>query len=222
MVGGGGWGKSRMGRNVGKEVELGYVCISCGMGSWGREFIGYKYGRGEKSGFGEFQGEGCIILIEEIRGLDGGVGEMLNGGLGKDEIESSRGLVDGDGKCIIIGSSNSFGFGCDGEYVGNKELDGWSIEGFVGGIVEVRQCGKFEDRQDGEVVEYVGIVRGLVEEENLGKVCCSGMIEGGDNVKYDDLMDWKWGVSIKWRENEKEELSRWLSEKGIEKGNKKD
>ena len=77
------------------------------------------------------------MVIDEMSGVDGCVGEVINGGLGKGEIESSRGSVLGDGECMIIGRWNSFGNGGDGEYVGNKEVDGWRIEGFSGGIIEV-------------------------------------------------------------------------------------
>lgn len=34
-------------------------------------------------------------------------------------------------------------------------------------------------------------------------------------------MDWKWRLTINWTDNEKEQLTRWLTEKGIEKASKK-
>lgn len=221
MVGPAGCGKSTMARNVAKELELPYLCISCGIGTSATEFIGYKYPTREKTRFAEFYAEPSIILIDEITALDPAVAQILNAALANDEIETTTGLVHRHPNCIIIATSNTFGFGCDRQYVANNQLDASTIDRFVGGIVEVTYSAKFEDRYDAEVVEYVRILRAFVQEQNLRKVCSTRMIQAGHNLKYHHFMDWKWRLTINWTDNEKEQLTRWLTEKGIEKANKK-
>ena len=53
MVGPAGCGKSTMARNVAEDMDLPYLCISCGIGTSATEFIGYKYPTREATRFGE-------------------------------------------------------------------------------------------------------------------------------------------------------------------------
>ena len=110
MVGPAGCGKSTMARNVAKELELPYLCISCGIGTSATEFIGYKYPTREKTRFAEFYAEPSIILIDEITALDPAVAQILNAALANDEIETTTGLVHRHPNCIIIATSNYFWF----------------------------------------------------------------------------------------------------------------
>lgn len=70
MVGPAGCGKSTMARNVATDMDLPYLCISCGIGTSATEFIGYKYPTRESTRFGEFYAKPSIILIDEITALD--------------------------------------------------------------------------------------------------------------------------------------------------------
>ena len=133
MVGPAGCGKSTMARNVAEDMDLPYLCISCGIGTSATEFIGYKYPTREATRFGEFYAKPSIILIDEITALDPAVAQILNAALANDEIETTTGLVHRHPKCIIIATSNTFGFGCDRQYVANNQLDASTIDRFVGG-----------------------------------------------------------------------------------------
>lgn len=213
MVGPAGCGKSTMARNVATDMNLPYLCISCGIGTSATEFIGYKYPTRESTRFGEFYAKPSIILIDEITALDPAVAQILNAALANDEIETTTGLVHRHPECIIIATSNTFGFGCDRQYVANNQLDASTIDRFIGGIVEVTYSAKYESRYDSEVVEYVRSLRDFISEQNIRKVCSTRMIQAGHNLKYNHFLDWKWRLIINWTDNEKEQLTRWLTDR---------
>lgn len=216
MVGPAGCGKSTMARNVAIDMDLPYLCISCGIGTSATEFIGYKYPTRESTRFGEFYAKPSIILIDEITALDPAVAQILNAALANDEIETTTGLVHRHPNCIIIATSNTFGFGCDRQYVANNQLDASTIDRFIGGIVEVTYSAKYESRYDEEVVEYVNSLRKFITEQNIRKVCSTRMIQAGHNLKYHHFIDWKQRLIINWTDNEQEQLKRWLnSDNGI-------
>ena len=213
MVGPAGCGKSTMARNVATDMDLPYLCISCGIGTSATEFIGYKYPTRESTRFGEFYAKPSIILIDEITALDPTVAQILNAALANDEIETTTGLVHRHPECIIIATSNTFGFGCDRQYVANNQLDASTIDRFIGGIVEVTYSAKYESRYDSEVVEYVRSLRDFISEQNIRKVCSTRMIQAGHNLTYNHFLDWKWRLIINWTDNEKEQLTRWLTDR---------
>ena len=132
MVGPAGCGKSTMARNVASDKELPYLCISCGIGTSATEFIGYKYPTRETTRFSEYYSKPSIILIDELTALDPAVAQILNAALANDEIETTTGLVHRHPNCIIIATSNTFGFGCDRQYVANNQLDASTIDRFIG------------------------------------------------------------------------------------------
>lgn len=212
MVGPAGCGKSTMARNVAEDMDLPYLCISCGIGTSATEFIGYKYPTREATRFGEFYAKPSIILIDEITALDPAVAQILNAALANDEIETTTGLVHRHPKCIIIATSNTFGFGCDRQYVANNQLDASTIDRFVGGIVEVTYSAKYESQYDDEVVAYVNLLRKFVAKTSVRKVLSTRMIQAGHNLKYHHFQDWTERLIVNWSENEKKQLEEWLKE----------
>lgn len=212
MVGPAGCGKSTMARNVAEDMDLPYLCISCGIGTSATEFIGYKYPTREATRFGEFYAKPSIILIDEITALDPAVAQILNAALANDEIETTTGLVHRHSKCIIIATSNTFGFGCDRQYVANNQLDASTIDRFVGGIVEVTYSAKYESQYDDEVVAYVNLLRKFVAKTSVRKVLSTRMIQAGHNLKYHHFQDWAERLIVNWSENEKKQLEEWLKE----------
>lgn len=212
MVGPAGCGKSTMARNVAESMELPYLCISCGIGTSATEFIGYKYPTRETTRFSEYYAKPSIILIDEITALDPAVAQILNAALANDEIETTTGLVHRHPKCIIIATSNTFGFGCDRQYVANNQLDASTIDRFIGGIVEVTYSAKYESQYDSEVVEYVNTLRQFTKEMNVRKVLSTRMIQAGHNLKYHHFMDWKKRLIINWSDNENKQLENWLAD----------
>ena len=202
--------KSTMARNVASDKDLPYLCISCGIGTSATEFIGYKYPTRETTRFSEYYAKPSIILIDELTALDPAVAQILNAALANDEIETTTGLVHRHPNCIIIATSNTFGFGCDRQYVANNQLDASTIDRFIGGIVEVTYSKKYESNFDEEVVEYVNILRSFAKEVQLRKVLSTRMIQAGHNLKYNHIMDWKDRLIINWSDNEKNQLREWL------------
>lgn len=212
MVGPAGCGKSTMARNVAEDMELPYLCISCGIGTSATEFIGYKYPTRESTRFSEFYVKPSVILIDELTALDPAVAQILNAALANDEIETTTGLVHRHPECVIIATSNTFGSGCDRQYVANNQLDASTIDRFVGGIVEVTYSQEFEKQYDEEVVEYINTLRKFVKETGARKVVSTRMIQAGHNLKYNHFIDWKWRLIINWSENDRNQLSQWMVE----------
>lgn len=216
MVGPAGCGKSTMARNIAEEMNLPYLCISCGIGTSATEFVGYKYPTRESTRFSEFYAKPSIILIDEITALDPAVAQILNAALANDEIETTTGLVHRHSNCIIIATSNTFGFGCDRQYVANNQLDASTIDRFVGGIVEVTYSAKYENRYDKEVVNYVNTLRKFAKSVDLRKVLSTRMIQAGHNLKYNHFMDWRERLIVNWSDNERNQLKQWLSDNPAE------
>lgn len=212
MVGPAGCGKSTMARNMAEEMDIPYLCISCGIGTSATEFIGYKYPTREATRFGEYYAKPSIILIDEITALDPAVAQILNAALANDEIETTTSLVHRHPNCIIIATSNTFGFGCDRQYVANNQLDASTIDRFVGGIVEVTYSAKFESQYDAEVVNYINTLRRFVKETGLRKVVSTRMVQAGHILKYNFYKDWKDRLIVNWSDNEKNSLRNWLNE----------
>ena len=136
----------------------------------------------------------------------------MNAALANDEIETTTGLVHRHPKCIIIATSNTFGFGCDRQYVANNQLDASTIDRFVGGIVEVTYSAKYESQYDDEVVAYVNLLRKFVAKTSVRKVLSTRMIQAGHNLKYHHFQDWAERLIVNWSENEKKQLEEWLKE----------
>lgn len=213
MVGPAGCGKSTMARNVAEDMELPYLCISCGIGTSATEFIGYKYPTREATRFSEYYAKPSIILIDELTALDPAVAQILNAALANDEIETTTGLVHRHPECIIIATSNTFGAGCDRQYVANNQLDASTIDRFVGGIVEVTYSQEYESQYDKEVVDYVNTLREFIKETSARKVVSTRMVQAGHNLKYNHFLDWKWRLIINWSDNERKQLGQWITER---------
>lgn len=216
MVGPAGCGKSTMARNIAEEMEIPYLCISCGIGTSATEFIGYKYPERSATRFGEYYAKPSIILIDEMTALDPSVAQILNAALANGEIETTTGLVRRHPECVIIATSNTFGFGCDRQYVANNQLDASTIDRFIGGIVEVTYSAKYESQYDSEVVTYVNLLRTYTKEASIRKVLSTRMIQAGHNLKYNHFQDWKEILICNWSESEKKGFESWLKAKGKE------
>lgn len=215
MVGPAGCGKSTISRNVATKKELPYLCISCGIGTSATEFIGYKYPERQATRFSEFYAKPSVILIDEITALDPAVAQILNAALANDEIETTTGLVHRHPECIIIATSNTFGFGCDRQYVANNQLDASTIDRFIGGILEVSYSKKFESQFDEEVVNYVNTLRKFVKEMDIRKVLSTRMIQSGHKLKYNYFMDWRDILITNWSDTEKNQLQQWADNNNV-------
>lgn len=192
-----------MTRNLAKELDLPYLCISCGIGTSSTEFLGYKYPNRESTRFAEYYSKPSIILLDEFTALDPSVAQICNAALANDEIETTTGTVYRDPNCIIVATSNTYGGGASRQYVANNQLDASTIDRFVGGIIEVDYSEQYESQYDYEVVEYVHNLRDIIKEYDLRRIASTRMIQAGVALKKNYVKNWKQQLIINWAENEK-------------------
>ena len=212
MVGPAGCGKSTMARNVAKELDIPYLCISCGIGTSATEFVGYKYPTREPTKFAEYYAKKSIILIDEMTALDPAVAQVLNAALANDEIETTTGLVHRNPECVIIATSNTFGNGADRQYVANNQLDSSTIDRFVGGIIEVDYSSEYESKFDSEVLYYVWNLRKCIKQNALRRIASTRMIQAANRMKNIGIQDWKDLVIINWSESEKAIVKKFFTD----------
>lgn len=176
MVGPAGCGKSTIARNIAKELDIPYLCISCGIGTSATEFTGYKYTTREATKFAEFYAKKSLILIDEITALDPSVAQVINAALANGEIETTTGTVLRHSECIIVATSNTFGNGADRQYVANNQLDASTIDRFTGAIIEVDYSKKYESQFDQEVRDYIHLLRACIKTNSLRRIASTRMI----------------------------------------------
>lgn len=203
LVGPAGCGKSTIVRNIANELEIPYLCISCGIGTSATEFTGYKYPTREATKFAEFYAKKSIILIDEMTALDPSVAQVINAALANGEIETTTGTVMRHSECIIVATSNTFGNGADRQYVANNQLDASTIDRFVGAIVEVDYSTKYESQFDEEIVSYVQSLRKIIKNNSLRRIASTRMIQSACKMKEVNIRDWRDMCIINWTDTEK-------------------
>lgn len=217
MVGPAGCGKSTMARMTAKELNLPYLCISCGIGTSATEFLGYKYPTRESTKFAEYYAKPSIILIDEMTALDPAVGQVLNAALANDEIETTTGLVSRNPECIIIATSNTFGSGASRQYVANNQLDASTIDRFIGGIIEVDYSVDYESQYDVDVVNYVWKLRECIKACNIRRIASTRMIQSGTRMKKAYFKNWKDMLICNWTDTEREMVKKFFTPENKER-----
>ena len=217
MVGPAGCGKSTMARMTAKELNLPYLCISCGIGTSATEFLGYKYPTRESTKFAEYYAKPSIILIDEMTALDPAVGQVLNAALANDEIETTTGLVSRNPECIIIATSNTFGSGASRQYVANNQLDASTIDRFIGGIIEVDYSVDYESQYDADVVNYVWKLRECIKACNIRRIASTRMIQSGTRMKKAYFKNWKDMLICNWTDTEREMVKKFFTPENKER-----
>lgn len=217
MVGPAGCGKSTMARMTAKELNLPYLCISCGIGTSATEFLGYKYPTRESTKFAEYYAKPSIILIDEMTALDPAVGQVLNAALANDEIETTTGLVSRNPECIIIATSNTFGSGASRQYVANNQLDASTIDRFIGGIIEVDYSVDYENQYDVDVVNYVWKLRECIKACNIRRIASTRMIQSGTRMKKAYFKNWKDMLICNWTDTEREMVKKFFTPENKER-----
>lgn len=210
MVGPAGCGKSTIARNTAKELDVPYLCISCGIGTSATEFTGYKYPTREATKFAEFYAKKSIILIDEMTALDPSVAQVINAALANGEIETTTGTVLRHPECIIIATSNTFGNGADRQYVANNQLDASTIDRFTGAIIEVNYSVKYESQFDHEVVDYIYLLRNCIKINSLRRIASTRMIQAAEKMKKVGISDWKDMLIINWSDTEKNIVKQYI------------
>jgi MoxR-like ATPase len=212
MVGPAGCGKSTIARNIAKELDIPYLCISCGIGTSATEFIGYKYPTREATKFAEFYAKKSLILIDEMTALDPSVAQVINAALANGEIETTTGTVLRHSECIIVATSNTFGSGADRQYVANNQLDASTIDRFTGAIIEVDYSKKYESQFDQEVRDYIHLLRACIKTNSLRRIASTRMIQAAEKMKKIGMSDWRDLLIINWSDTEKKIVGQYVEQ----------
>jgi MoxR-like ATPase len=212
MVGPAGCGKSTIARNIAKELDIPYLCISCGIGTSATEFTGYKYPTREATKFAEFYAKKSLILIDEMTALDPSVAQVINAALANGEIETTTGTVLRHSECIIVATSNTFGNGADRQYVANNQLDASTIDRFTGAIIEVDYSKKYESQFDQEVRDYIHLLRACIKINSLRRIASTRMIQAAEKMKKIGMSDWKDLLIINWSDTEKKIVGEYVKQ----------
>lgn len=212
MVGPAGCGKSTIARNIAKELDIPYLCISCGIGTSATEFTGYKYPTREATKFAEFYAKKSLILIDEMTALDPSVAQVINAALANDEIETTTGTVLRHSECIIVATSNTFGNGADRQYVANNQLDVSTIDRFTGAIIEVDYSKKYESQFDQEVRDYIHLLRACIKVNSLRRIASTRMIQAAEKMKKIGMSDWRDLLIINWSDTEKKIVEQYVKQ----------
>ena len=212
MVGPAGCGKSTIARNIAKELDIPYLCISCGIGTSATEFTGYKYPTREATKFAEFYAKKSLILIDEMTALDPSVAQVINAALANSEIETTTGTVLRHSECIIVATSNTFGSGADRQYVANNQLDASTIDRFTGAIIEVDYSKKYESQFDQEVRDYIHLLRACIKTNSLRRIASTRMIQAAEKMKKIGISDWRDLLIINWSDTEKKIVGQYIKQ----------
>jgi MoxR-like ATPase len=212
MVGPAGCGKSTIARNIAKELDIPYLCISCGIGTSATEFTGYKYPTREATKFAEFYAKKSLILIDEMTALDPSVAQVINAALANGEIETTTGTVLRHSECIIVATSNTFGNGADRQYVANNQLDASTIDRFTGAIIEVDYSKKYESQFDQEVRDYIHLLRACIKTNSLRRIASTRMIQAAEKMKKIGMSDWRDLLIINWSDTEKKIVGQYVEQ----------
>lgn len=212
MVGPAGCGKSTIARNIAKELDIPYLCISCGIGTSATEFTGYKYPTREATKFAEFYAKKSLILIDEMTALDPSVAQIINAALANGEIETTTGTVLRHSECIIVATSNTFGNGADRQYVANNQLDASTIDRFTGAIIEVDYSKKYESQFDQEVRDYIHLLRACIKTNSLRRIASTRMIQAAEKMKKIGMSDWRDLLIINWSDTEKKIVGQYVKQ----------
>ena len=212
MVGPAGCGKSTIARNIAKELDIPYLCISCGIGTSATEFTGYKYPTREATKFAEFYAKKSLILIDEMTALDPSVAQVINAALANGEIETTTGTVLRHSECIIVATSNTFGNGADRQYVANNQLDASTIDRFTGAIIEVDYSKKYESQFDQEVRDYIHLLRACIKVNSLRRIASTRMIQAAEKMKKIGMSDWRDLLIINWSDTEKKIVEQYVKQ----------
>lgn len=202
MVGPAGCGKTTICQLAGAEKELPVTVIPCGAGTSATTFLGYKYPEREATPFVMAFSQPGIIVLDEFTALEAQVAQICNAALANNELSATTGTVQRHPECIIIATSNTFGFGADRMYTSNNQLDASTIDRFAGGIIEVDYSKEYEKQYDAEVCNYVWRLRDVIQRNGLRKIASTRSIINACKLKAAGL-DWKASITVNWTKDEK-------------------
>lgn len=194
-----GTGKSTLGKQVAKALDVAFASLSCSGGMTesaltGRLLPGGEGGRFKyySSDFVECYTKPSVILLDEFDAIDPNVAVVANSATanGGMHIDTRRvggefdSYIERDPRCIIIVAANTYGLGADAQYVGRNPLDAATLDRYVGAMIEVDYDPEIERALgDPEIVALVQVWRHKAQAAKLQRVISTRMIESGTKWK---------------------------------------
>jgi MoxR-like ATPase len=202
LAGPAGTGKTTLCRELAQALDLPCTILSCNSGTSPSEILGHKFPAPRTSPVSQAIAQAGIIVFDEITMLDAGVAAVANALLANGELETSTGHVTRHEDCTIISTANTLGDGADRVYIGNNQLDGSTMDRFVGGVLEVNYSTTYEARFNPEVVRYVQGLRTFADKAGLRRILSTRSIIAGHKLAAAGI-DWKSAILATWTPTER-------------------
>lgn len=149
LVGPAGSGKTTLAKQVANALNRQYAAISCSVGMGESKLAGRSIPRltgdvatvFQSTEFVDLYEAGGVFLIDEIDASDANVLVVINAALANgymplpDRVEAPKATRHADS--VIIVAANTYGNGADRVYVGRNQLDGATLDRFVGAVLTV-------------------------------------------------------------------------------------
>lgn len=192
-----GCGKTTLAAQVAKALGLQFGTISCTGGMTESQITGRLLPTGDhgkfvyhETDFVRIYHEGGVFLFDEMDAADPNVMIVINSALANGgmhiETRGASGLdtyVNRHPDCVIICAANTFGMGADAVYVGRNQLDGATMDRFVGGIIEMDYDTALErDIGNPEIVANVHIWRKMARDAKLNRGISTRMVIAGTKL----------------------------------------
>jgi hypothetical protein len=134
LVGPSGGGKTTLGINVAKAVDLKFYGVSMSRTMLQYELLGFK-----SAGSGEYQAtplyyaykDGGLLFLDEIDSSSDNALTQLHALLENGSHEFPMGRIDMHKDFVCIAAANTYGRGADRQYVGRTQLDAATIDRFI-------------------------------------------------------------------------------------------
>lgn len=136
LVGAAGSGKSHLAQSIATALGVPFYSLSCCRTMSVSWLTGYQTATGEyiRSGFRDAydsEGDGGLMLLDEMDAANANVSVVCNGGLANGHMAFPDRQVKRHPDFIPIAAANTIGLGADRQYVGRNQLDAATLDRFA-------------------------------------------------------------------------------------------
>ena len=207
MIGPAGSGKTHIGSQVAKVLDLDFASQSCSAGMSESQLTGWLLPIEDNGKFEYVQSEfiriyenGGVFLFDEMDAADPNVMIFINQALANGQFSLPQRFKNPTVKkhrdFVAIAACNTFGGGADGMYHARNALDASTIDRFKIGMVEIGYSAQVEDSLGNEeVTKFARNVRKVIKEHSLRRVMSTRVVIDGSKMM--EGQDWSIGDVMK-------------------------